>query len=174
MIRKAIVVGTLAAALAVPGAALADETIQQQNSSQNSNAQSGGAYAVNGSYSQSGPQAGSTFGNAQAQQNGNNTTTVNQSSKAKSGDAVAGSQVTGSAGGGNKNVMNQNNSLNANATSGPAVAVNASYASSGPSAGSLFGTAQTTQNGSNATLVNASADATSGDAISGSQVTGLI
>lgn len=156
------------------GLALADDqtVVQNQNSSQDSTATSGDATAGNTAVYQSGPQANSGAGDAQASQIGDNNSSVHQNSSAKSGDAAAGSQITGVSGGGT--VQNQNTSSGDIATSGNANAFNVAVVAMGPVANSGLGNAQASQNGSNNTELVQDAVSTSGDAVAGSQVTGIV
>lgn len=70
-------------------------------------------------------------------------------------------------------VQNQNSSNGGFATSGSATATNTASVGVGPSA-SGFGTAQASQIGSNSVAISQSAVAKSGDAVVGSQITGIV
>jgi len=144
-----------------------------QNGSTGAGAASGPVVGANNAAIGAGPAAGSVLGTSQSQQLGDNTVTVNQSSTAKSGDAVAGSQVTGVVGG-SSTVMNSNSSIGAVALSGPVASVNNAVVAAGPKAGSILGSAQTGQVGDNNVNVHQRSDAESGDAVAGSQVTGIV
>lgn len=114
---------------------------------------------------------------AQAAQVGDNDAAIEQSSITRTGDALSGAQVTGSVGG-SAAVQGQNNSTcdGPCATSGTAGedggVTNAAVLTAGPRTDSDV--SQSTQNGDNALDVTQNDDAASGDAISGSQVTGLV
>jgi hypothetical protein len=154
-----------------------DQTVvQNQNSSENSTAQSGDASASNTAVVNSGPSANSSgVGDANAQQIGDNDTHVEQRSSSRSGDAVAGSQVTGSAGGHGGTVQNQNNSSGDTAISGNSFVANVAVLLSGPQANaSGAGNSSAQQNGSNHAELVQDAVSTSGDAVAGSQVTGIV
>lgn len=175
-IRKLTVAVALGFGLLVlPAGALADTTVQNTNNSENAYAQSGDAEATNNAEVHSGPQAESGFGDANAQQIGDNESSVKQESNAQSGDAMAGSQSTGVSGGhGNTTVQNTNNSTNPTAISGNATATNSAFVSGGPVASSLFGNASANQIGGNEVELDQVASALTGDAVAGSQVTGII
>lgn len=148
--------------------------VQNSNSSIGSVAASGPAIGVNVAASNAGPQANALLGFAQTSQIGNNTSVTNQNSTVKSGDAVAGSQVTGVVGGGPTVVQNQNSSLGALALSGPAIGGNVAVSNTGPSANALLGAASAQQFGNNTSVVNQTNVTKSGDALAGSQVTGVV
>jgi hypothetical protein len=168
-----LVVGALAGLGLVFGSGFAsaqeeeETTVQGSNTSTESTAASSDASASNQAEVSAGP---SSSNGGSSQQVGNNSTTVNQNAQAKSGDAVAGSQVTGVVGGG-ATVQNTNNSSGATAVSGEATASNAAVVNAGPQAGN-GGTAQ--QVGNNNVEVNQSSSATSGTAAAGTQVTGVV
>jgi hypothetical protein len=174
-LAKWLVVGALAAFAVMFFASLAaaDATaVQGQNGSIGGAAASGPAAGGNAAVLGAGPAAGAALGSSQSQQMGDNSVIVNQSSSAKSGDAVAGSQVTGVVGGGT--VMNSNSSFGSAAVSGPAIASNVAVANAGPLTGSLGGFASTSQAGGNSVIVNQESKAMSGDALAGSQTTGAV
>lgn len=162
------------AAAQAPSFAPSGATIGGSNSAIGAIAGSGPAVATNTAAVGAGPSATALLGSAQSQQFGNNTTVVNQNANARSGDAVAGSQVVGVVGGGPTTVLGSNNCIGCVAASGPAVAVNAVAAGAGPSATAVLGSANTQQFGNNTTVVNQTSDARSGDAVAGSQVTGIV
>jgi hypothetical protein len=120
-------------------------------------------------------------GEAQSSQIGDNLVSLDQSLAASTGDAVAGSQVTGSVTGADSEVtvQNQNFGEAALATSGDVVfetAANVAGLEAGPVAlsDSEDGTAQASQNGDNAMDVVQTLDISTGDAVAGSQVTGAV
>jgi hypothetical protein len=149
-------------------------TVMQSNSCFLCFAASGPAISTNVAATNAGPTAGSILGTAQAQQLGSNNVLLNQNSNAKSGDALAGSQVTGVVGGGPSTVMNSNNAIGAVSLSGPAISTNVGLANAGPSAGALLGAANVSQAGNNNVVVNQGSHAVSGDALAGSQVSGVV
>lgn len=179
MERKTLATWLVSAALGclslllMVGTASAEEgnVVQGQNGSSGSESTSDSASARNDLTFGAGPRAG---GNApsQAAQNGDNAGSASQSSAAKSGDAVAGSQVSGVVGR-NATVQNQNSSTDATATSGPVTATNIGSIQLGPDASAGDSLAQASQIGDNLADLNQSVVAVSGDAVSGSQVTGI-
>lgn len=178
-----LVVGALAVFSVVlfSGLALAQDAgdtsaVQGQNGAAATAAVSGPAAGVNGAVLTAGPAAAGIGSSSQSQQFGDNSVTAHQSSTAKSGDAVAGSQVNGVVGGGHNVVQNSNSSLGAVALSGPAVVSNVAVANAGPRANSLgiLGNAQSGQVGDNHMIVHQESEAISGDAVAGSQVTGIV
>jgi hypothetical protein len=154
-------------------------------------ARAGRAAAVTGinqSNFNGGPAANGTV-TGSAQQLGSNRGTVSQSAEAKSGDPVAGGQVTGAVAG-NVTVQNQNTAIGSIAVSGGAVALNVNQGTVGPSA-TAVGPAYVSQVGDNlisvalgliAQAIEAPTDvalprtvgARFGDASAGSQVTGAV
>jgi len=131
-----------------------------------------------------------TAGDAQAQQIGDNNAVVEQKTTVKSGDSVAGSQVTGVVGG-SPVIQNQNSSDGATATSGDVTAVSTASVNVGPSAvvaapapapvnnvgiaSSHTGSdAQAQQIGDNNVVVEQETNISSGDCVAGSQVTGVV
>jgi len=149
-------------------------TVQNQNSGDGGTARSGNATATNSAHVQVGPNASSVGGDAMASQIGSNSVSVSQSSVARTGDAVANSQITGIVGGGNSTVQNQNSSDGGSATSGDAFSSNNLVTAVGPDAESITGDALASQLGDNDVVISQSAAALSGDAVVGSQVTGIV
>lgn len=171
-LRKMFAAILLGAGLVVVpvNAVYAGTTINQENSSEDSEAQSGDANAGNFGGAQAGPEANG--GGAAVHQDGDNEAEVEQSSQSKSGAAVAGSQVTGVAGDGDVTINNKNSSKNDKATSGNANALNFGFALAGPEASGPG--AWVFQSGDNEVLLDQDASAETGDAIAGSQVTGVV
>jgi hypothetical protein len=151
-------------------AAIAETTINQENNSEDSEAQSGDANAGNFGGGQAGPEANGA--GSSVEQDGDNEADVEQSSQSKSGAAVAGSQVTGVAGDGDVTINSRNNSKDDKATSGNAGAVNFGLVFAGPEASGAG--SSIVQNGDNEILLDQDASAETGDAVSGSQVTGVV
>lgn len=161
-------------------------SVQGQNSSEGSFAESGAACASfvcqggNDLFAQLGPTAFSDdeFATAQSGQIGDNDAVLTQAARANSGDAVAGSQVTGIVGRGDSEVQQQNHSEDAFAFSGDAFATNFAVVELGPSAfaSTFLGTAsaQAAQEGDNSLRAAQAAESHSGDAIAGSQIVGLV
>lgn len=157
------------------GSARAATTVQNQNSSSGGSAFSGNATATNTASLGVGPVASSDTGPAQASQIGNNNVSISQSSVAKSGDAVVGSQITGIVGGGNATVQNQNSSEGGEAFTGNAVAGNLiDGLSVGPAAFAGDANASASQLGDNNVDIAQAAEAITGDAVVNSQVTGIV
>lgn len=177
-LARVLVIGALAAfaLLWVASTAMAQEAdataVQGQNGSSDGTAVSGNADGANTAAVGAGP-AATSGGTSMSQQNGNNSVTVRQTSTAKSGDAVAGSQVTGVVGG-DATIQNQNSSSGSTAISGNATASNTAVVNAGPTSSSTAGAAQSAQQGDNAVRVLQDADAQSGDSVAGSQVTGAV
>ena len=94
----------------------------------------------------------------------------------RGGDAVAGSQVTGlvSEQRGHLTVQNQQSSDDPVAISGDAAAVNALLVEAGPQATTDDATSTATQIGDNDVTAAQTAEAWSGDAVAGGQVTGVV
>jgi hypothetical protein len=162
----------------VTGVVADNVTVQNQNSADNPSATSGEATVSNdtGDGFSLGPRAITDTGTAQASQFGGNEADITQSAIAESGDAVAGSQVTGIVGGGEHVVQNSNNAfcdLDPCAFSGDADASNTADVSVGPFA-ETDDTAQVSQTGDNDAVLSQSSLATSGDSLFGSQVTGVV
>jgi len=175
-LAKWLVVGALAAfgMLGFAGQASAQDpeptaepAVQGSNASSESQATSADVTASSSATVNAGPSANG--GSGQSSQIGNNNVTVNQKTSAKSGDAVAGSQVTGVVGG-NATVQNQNSSSGAVATSGDVTVVNSATVNAGPSASG----SQASQIGDNSVRVNQETVVESGSAVAGSQVTGIV
>jgi hypothetical protein len=129
-----------------------------------------------------GPSADTADGTASVAQIGDDDAVLEQSSEVATGDAVFGSQVTGTVGG-SADVMNSNASVcpaaeDPCAESGqagdPADPTNEATITVGPFAVSAAATAQGIQTGDDSIDATQTADASSGDALSGSQVTGLV
>ncbi len=174
MKRIAAVVIMSTGLVATPMVAFADTTVQNSNSSENAHAESGDASSSNSTTVEQGPESNSAGGDANSQQIGNNSSDVEQDSEAKSGDAAAGSQVTGAKGGdGDTTVQNNNHAVNPTAVSGNANAHNFASVDQGPEANALFGSASASQIGDNDSGLEQKAQAESGDAVSGSQITGI-
>jgi hypothetical protein len=144
-----------------------NSTVQNQNLCVGCVAVSGAVVSVNAAFVNAGPQAAG----GQASQIGNNDAVLVQASDVRSGDAIAGGQVTGLVGGGGT-VQNSNFAAFPVAVSGPAIALNIAASGAGPSSGG--GLAQTSQFGSNTVLADQQANVRSGDAVAGSQVTGMV
>jgi hypothetical protein len=110
-------------------------------------------------------------------QEGDNDTETNQSGSSASGDVVAG-QVTGVVSSGDTSVDATNRSEDVDLTSGDAEGQNSAASFTGLTAGSdtfvaadiLNGAAVNVQEGDNATELNQSAEAASGDAVGGSVI----
>src|SRR5581483_6885043 len=112
---------------------------------------------------------GSTATNTQA---GDNRQTTNQGGSDKSGDAVGG-QVTGVVANGRTSVDAKNTSTNSDVQSGDAVGTNSISSFTGLDAETPAGTVSNFQDGNNRTTVTQTADATSGDGVSG-QIIGAV
>lgn len=145
--------------------------VMAQNASPGASAASGDAVSGNELEGQAGGSADAA--GSQAGQTGDNDIDLTQDANARSGDALAGSQevvvrVTGSVG--DLAVLAQNASPDASAISGDAIATNETDVGAGPVAVAEDGAAQSGQVGDNRVRVDQSARATTGDAISGSQV----
>jgi len=174
-LARVLVISALACfGLALLAGAARAATVQNQNSSTGGVATSGASTATNTAVVNVGPSASSTTGTAQAAQIGDNSVSVSQKAVAKSGDAVVGSQITGIVGGGDATVQNQNSSEGGTATSGIAAATNTAVVNVGPGAVSDGATAMAAQEGDNDVVITQSTEATSGDAVVNSQVTGIV
>jgi hypothetical protein len=150
-----------------------ETTIQGSNSSTDASSDTGDATGENNSSFGAGPTATGSTG-ASSQQLGHNSAALKQSASAKSGDPVAGAQVTGAVAD-NVTVQNQNSAVNPSAFSGEADVENeAEDFFAGPVATTDTGTAQASQLGSNDLDVSQDAIAETGDAVAGSQVTGIV
>jgi hypothetical protein len=114
---------------------------------------------------------------AQAAQVGDNDAVLSQSATAASGDSLFGAQVTGIVGG-SATVQNSNATSSGAeqlpAQSGDAEASNLAVLASGPSAVSVGSNAQSMQTGDNAADGSQDASVSTGDAVSGGQVTGAV
>lgn len=155
--------------------AVGNATVQNQNNADGNIAVGGGVVLANAADLDLGPSATSVLGAAQASQLGSNSAVVDQVVSAETGDAVAGSQITGIANADEALVQNQNAADDNVATSGAAVAVNLLTLGEGPTALSLIGdTAQASQVGDNDAVIRQASDASSGDGVAGSQVTGVV
>jgi len=150
-----------------------DATVQNQNSSEDGVAVSGDADAFNDLVLNVGPTALSDGATAMAAQEGDNDVVITQSTEAVSGDAVVNSQVTGIVGGGDSTTQGQNSATGGTAASGATTAANLAVGGSGPVA-TTPGTAMASQDGDNAVDAEQDVLSQSGDAVSGSQVTGSV
>lgn len=166
--------GDASAGSQVHGVVGGGHTVQNQNSSVGAVAVSAPAVSVNVTAANVGPQANGLGAPASASQIGGNRYDGTHLAIAESGDAVAGSQVTGIVGIGAHTVQNQNNALNPVALSGVAVSVNFGTNSVGPNALGLGAPASASQIGSNDAVFVQSNEAKSGDAVAGGQVTGIV
>ncbi len=178
----ALASGDAVAGAQITGAIGGDVTVQNQNTSDNALALSGfvlfgGTGNVNAN-SVAGPFAIGVFDEASASQIGDNTLATGQSADLASGDAVAGSQVTGVIAGSSVLVQNQNDSVDDFAFTGDVGTFSTinlvEEALAGPLAVGEFGAATAVQNGSNGVAVDQQALLASGDAVAGSQVTGAV
>lgn len=161
-----------------------DSVVQNTNNSTDATALSGNACAGislgcttggNDATVNAGPFSMATDGTAQAGQVGDNDAVLTQSSIARSGDAVAGSQVTGIVGDGDSTVQGTNTSTDPVAVSGDAIADNVAIVVAGPSSVALNGgLSQASQTGDNSVALDQESESSSGDAVAGSQVTGLV
>lgn len=161
-----------------------DSKAQNQNASDAPLAVSGDAFASNLAVVVMGPSAfASTIaggGSAQAGQTGDNSAEVDQRSESTSGDAVAGSQVTGLVNEerGHIEVQNQQSSDDDTAISGIATSDNTALVIAGPGATALSGledaSAQAGQTGDNTVEIEQRSEATTGDALAGAQVSGVV
>lgn len=150
--------------------------VQNQQSSEGDTATSGNATAVDTAVAMNaGPIAVGDIASATATQIGDDDLTLDQASDAQTGDAVAGSQVTGVVADKDVTIQNTNDSIGTTAVSGVVVSVNdVTGLSVGPEADSGDGTATATQTGDNAASVEQAIAGASGDAVAGSQVTGVV
>jgi hypothetical protein len=139
-------------------------------------ARSGDALAGNVARAVAGPTALATNGDAATSQVGSNVVAVDQTAEAQSGRALAGAQVIAIevAGGiGQSSIQPMNTSIGTLAASGNVVALNDASGSVGPQ-GSATGNASTLQAGSNDLTLAQDARPTSGDAVAGGQVVGIV
>jgi hypothetical protein len=156
----------------VTGAVADNVTVQNQNTAIGSIAVSGGAVALNVNQGTVGPSA-TAVGPAQVSQVGNNSADIAQSTVVETGDAVAGSQVTGIVGRGEHTIQNSNTSLLGIAVSGAPIGISVNLANAGPLAlSALIG--QAGQVGDNDATLSQSSSVKSGDALGGSQVSGIV
>jgi hypothetical protein len=149
-----------------------DVTIQGSNSSLGAISASFPVVGVNFGAVQGGP-VGLAGVSGSASQFGRNDLSADQSVNATTGDAVAGSQITGAVAEGVTTISNQNSSIGALALSGPAIAPNFALALGGPVSAGLL-SAQSQQTGDNTLDYAQAALASSGDAVAGAQVTGVV
>lgn len=122
-----------------------------------------------------GPTAiGGALGPASASQVGRNDEVLSQSAGATTGDVVAGSQITGMQGAGRPfEAQHSNAALGVVGIAGPPTSANTLTAFAGPTALSDI-LARAQQSGDNVAEATQTVDATSGEAVVGSQVTGLV
>ena len=147
------------------------------NAAPGARAVSGNAIATNDAEMHAGPKATGLVGEATAAQVGDNRVAVDQTATATSGDAIAGSQVIGVNVGGDAGslaVLASNGADGSFAASGSALAVNRAEVDAGPSARTLLGGANAAQIGDNRIALDQTATATTGDALAGSQVIGIV
>jgi len=156
----------------VTGAVADNVTVQNQNTAIGSFAVSGAATLVNVNTGTVGPSA-TAVGPTQVSQVGNNSADIAQSTVVETGDAVAGSQVTGIVGGGEHTIQNSNTSLLGIAVSGTPIGLSINAANAGPLALSAF-VGQAGQVGDNDATLSQSSEVKSGDALAGSQVSGIV
>ncbi len=150
-----------------------DVTVQNTNVADFAFSVSGEVDAVNDGILEAGPTAVSFFDTASASQIGDNDASADQVIAADSGDAVAGSQVTGVVAGGEAVVQNTNTSEDTFAFSGDVFADNLLDANLGPSA-DADGVASASQVGDNFLDFGQDVSVGTGDAVAGSQVTGVV
>jgi hypothetical protein len=152
----------------VVGAAGSDIVIQNFTSSEDATAQSGVAVAANVGLADAGPAALSGTGPATANQVGDNIGFVGQGAAAETGDAVAGSQVTGLVGATTSTVQGSNVASGPDATSANADAINLATGNFGP----LADPGTTSQFGDNAVVSDQATFSSSGEGVAGSLVVG--
>jgi len=153
-----------------------DVTIQNQNVGVGGVALSGVAEVSNTAFVNVGPFAGNSLvtGTALASQIGDNDVVIRQSALAFSGDAVVNSQINGVVGG-DATVQGQNAADGGLAASGFAGAGNGLFgAGIGPTTSGPVATGLASQNGDNLADIGQHNEAGSGDAVSGSQVDGVV
>lgn len=152
-----------------------NSTVQNQNSSTGGTAISGDATAFNDLVVNVGPFATSGGSSALASQLGDNDVAISQSASAITGDGVVNSQVTGIVGGRDSTVQGQNSATDGTAASGAAGAANVAVGSAaGPVATSTTGSGLASQDGNNVVDAAQNVLSQSGDAVSGSQVNGIV
>jgi len=179
MERRTVAKGLLVSALACfgfvlfMGSAHAQDatTVQGTQSARGAGAATGPVIGANVNGFGGGPTAVAA-GGASSQQLGSNRAKVAQTGTAKTGDPVAGGQVTGVVGD-NATVQNSNSALGVAAGSGPALMANVNAGRVGPAAASI-GPSQTAQTGSNSLDLSQTGVAETGDAVAGGQVTGIV
>lgn len=155
------------------GAALpayAENTVQGNQSSSGASASSGNANGTNANNTSGPAAAGSS---ARGTQSGNNSAQYDQNSNVKVGDAVAGAQIVGVVGG-NATVQTTNNADNPTAITGTGTINNTLNGSMGVSAIADPDDATATGNGDNTGSANQRATLTTGDAVAGSVVIGIV
>jgi hypothetical protein len=159
--------------------AVAQTQVAKQNNVTGAGAGSGPALGANRQAFAQAPVAVAVL-SAQAQQRGRNTARVRQTSAGKTGDVVAGSQVTGVTG--DAKVMNSNNASLVLGVSGLTAVSNGALVQVGPLAvalsiaagGASFGSARASQMGDNSMDVGQEVTGETGDALAASQVTGIV
>jgi len=161
--RGLLLAGGAFAGLLVLEPSAGAQVVQGQNSSRNATAVSGPAAAANTAVVSSGGTA------RRAQLIGGSDVAVGQSSAAKSGPAVAGSQVTGVVGGGGGAIQAQNSAFRPVARSGNATAVNVARV-----AAHAGGARRAQVIGDNFVDVDQRSVAVSGPAVAGSTVAGAV
>jgi hypothetical protein len=150
-----------------------DVTVQAQNTSLFALSLTGPASAINLAVAaRSGPLALGVLAPASAAHIGGTMLDLSQLASAKTGDAVGGSQVIGTAED-DSTVQLQNNPLLSIALTSPSTTANFATGSVGASALGLGATASAQHFGNSATTADQIGDAASGDAVSGGQVTGV-
>lgn len=154
--------------------AVGNAKVQNQNSASGNTAISGDVLVTNDAAAALGPNATSATSTAQASQVGHNDLTVRQAVTSSTGDAVAGSQITGIADANEALVQNQNSAADNVAFSGFSAADNILTATAGPAALTSGPLAQASQVGDNDAVIEQSSQAASGDSVAGSQVTGVV
>lgn len=156
-----------AASLAFGGAALADTTVEADNSCTNCNAQSGDSSAQNSSNSFTGQQSSGAGTNYQE---GDNNTSGAQNANSQSGDAMAGQAIGVAGGSGDTHIVARNRGENINVGSGNSNAQNNSVSFTGQLAGPG---GLNVQFGDNTRNITQTSNSSSGDAVAG-QVIGII
>lgn len=149
--------------------AFAEQTIQGTQRSDNPQSNSGASTSNNTNSFSAG--ASATGSNANALQEGSNRSSATQNGKSEAGDSVAGGQVVGAVGD-DVTVQVTNDAEQPIAVSGLATVDNDLDLIVGANAEG--GLAQTSQVGDNELVFDQDAVASGGDAVSGSQVTGIV
>lgn len=157
--------------LAPASVAMAEGRVSGTNSATGAGSASAPSIGVNASAFRTAPTAIAAV-SAGAQQLGSNRARVRQNAELRTGDSVAGSQVTGSVG--DATVQESNSTVLALSFSGPIAAANIVVGGTGPLAVSVLAGSQASQFGDNDTDVSQTVDGQSGDALAESQVTGLV